>query len=81
MALDGLSKNTLIDLVVDRVRAEIGEDASEDRVAEQIQEWLGPVAMARGDKPVSIAGRLRTWDKAAADHVARYGDPDGEVIR
>ncbi len=53
-AIDHLSKNTLIDLVVDRARAQIGEEASDEALADEIQNWIRPVLAARGDKPISL---------------------------
>lgn len=61
-AIDKMSKNALIDMVVDRVRAEIGEDASDEAIAEKVQEWLGPVARERGDRPVSLLGAMQHLD-------------------
>ncbi len=72
-ALDTLSKNALIDLVVDRVRAELGESTSDEVIAEHIQDWLGPVIRERGDKPVSLAGRMAYLDKSDEDYRNKTG--------
>jgi hypothetical protein len=46
-AMDKLSKNFLIDLVVDRVRAEIGENADDETIARTVQAWIRPVGRMR----------------------------------
>jgi hypothetical protein len=49
-SLESLSKHALIDLVVDRARAEIGEDAADSDVIARVAEWAGPVLRVRGDR-------------------------------
>lgn len=70
-AMQQLSKNTLIDLMLDRVRAEIGADADDETIAAKVQEWLSPVCNHRGDKPPRLIHRLETWDRYEADHRKR----------
>jgi hypothetical protein len=65
-ALDKLSKNALLDLVVDRARAELGETATDDSILETIQGWIGPVQRQRGDKPINLL--------AAHDHFIRQSN-------
>lgn len=56
--LDGLSKNTLADIVVDRARQQVGrEDATDEELVAVIQGWLSPVAIVRRDKPLNLAAR------------------------
>lgn len=74
-ALDKLSKNALIDLVVDRARAEIGEEEADDAVAELIQGWIGPVSRARGDRAVDLLAaiaQLGKFDAKADERAERY---------
>lgn len=68
-ALDRMSKNTMIDLVVDRARAELGEDASDDEVADLLENWARPVFQARGDQ--TGAFRVRTALVKIREHDAR----------
>lgn len=58
-ALECLSKGTLLDLVIDLARKEIGESASELDMAELISAWARPVLIARGHKEEDIGGRLQ----------------------
>jgi hypothetical protein len=71
-ALESLSKNQLIDLIVDRVGAEIGEEASDLDVANKIQEWLTPVFALRNDRAVSLPTKMRKWDL----HAEKYRNKD-----
>lgn len=65
-ALDALSKNALIDIVIElakQSRWHDYEDESDDAtIVCQIQQWLDPVAKARGDRPANLAGRLAQYD-------------------
>jgi hypothetical protein len=61
-ALDKLSKNALIDLVVDRARADIGEDADDEALAETIQRWINPVLTIRQDHLVGLTGAMCALD-------------------
>lgn len=54
-AVDKLSKAFLMDMVVDRVRAEIGEDATDDQVLTKINDWVRPVRAVRNEKPIVLA--------------------------
>lgn len=53
-AMDCLSKNQLIDLVIDLCRAELGEDASDDAVIGWVTSKIGPTWRMRKDKPVDL---------------------------
>lgn len=61
-ALDRLSKNTLADIILDRIAAEIGEDASDEQLLAHLQSWLDTVQRLRGDKRVNLTGLLRRHD-------------------
>ncbi len=63
-ALDNISKNTLLDMLVDMTLREIGEDASPEQLLETIQRTLDTVARIRGDKPVNLVARRATYQKA-----------------
>ncbi len=58
-AVDALSKNALADIVVDRIRAEIGEDATDEQIAAMLERWAHPVSVLRGEKTPNVAARLR----------------------
>ena len=62
-AMDELSKNTLIDLVVDRVRAELGEEACDDAVASVIQDWLSPICNLRGGRQHNLKDKMSAFDR------------------
>lgn len=73
--VDHLSKNTLADILVDRIRAEIGENATDEQVLTHLQPWLETIARLRSDKPVNLLGILAKLD--ASDEAYRkraYGD-------
>lgn len=62
-ALEKLSKNTLIDLVLDRARCETGhaDDAQEAELLTIIQGWLSPIAMARGIRAPGLAAEYNRY--------------------
>lgn len=53
-----ISKNTLADIILDRIGAEIGEDATDEQVLACLQPWLETVARLRGDRPISLTALL-----------------------
>jgi cupin superfamily acireductone dioxygenase involved in methionine salvage len=65
-AIDRLSKNTLADIVLDRVHAEIGEGASDEQIMAHLQGWLETIARVRGDKAPDLVGLLTRPDRAEA---------------
>jgi hypothetical protein len=73
IALDELSKNALIDLVVDRARAELGEDAEDDVVAALIEGWIIPTSHARGDRLVSLSAVMARVEKNDAKYRRTHG--------
>lgn len=72
-AVDKVSKNALADLVIDRIRIEIGDAATDEQIAATLAEWFGPVWRMRGDKPVSFVGEMERLDRNDADYLARRG--------
>lgn len=70
-AMDKLSKNALIDLIVDRARAEIGEDADDESVAELIEGWIRPVANVRNDRSLSLRSAMADLDAKNADYIRK----------
>lgn len=72
-ALDSLSKNTLIDFVVDLARAELGEDACDDAVVAWIQGRIDPVVRVRGDKPVFLKRRVQALARNDEDFRNKTG--------
>lgn len=61
-AVDKLSKNALIELVVDLARGQIGAEMSDEQLATQIEEWVGPVLRERGDKPANLVAAMKRLD-------------------
>lgn len=72
-AVDVISKNTLAELVIDRIRIEIGEDASEESIASTLEQWLSPVCRERGDKVPPVSARLRQVYAAIDEYRQRNG--------
>lgn len=69
--IDHLSKNTLADLLLDRIAAEIGEHATDEQVLAHLQPQLNTIARLRGDKPVSLAGLMQRFDGAEQRYLER----------
>jgi hypothetical protein len=63
-ALDHLNKSALIDLVVDRARAEIGEDTTDEDVANYLQPAVDTLCLLRGDPRVELRVRIARFDRA-----------------
>lgn len=59
-----LSKNTLADIVINRIKAEVGED-SDEIILERLQQWLNPIAILRGDKPPNLVALAKRFDSAS----------------
>jgi hypothetical protein len=72
-AIDRLSKNALIDLVVDRSRAQIGEDASDEQIADYLQPQINTVQRERGDRPLSLMATMCHLDKDDEDYRNKTG--------
>lgn len=73
LALDSLTKNTAIDMLLDLCHQEIGELASDMEIANWFTQTLEPVARVRGDKPINFAGVMARYGKASAEYVALHG--------
>lgn len=73
-ALGRLGKDALIDLVIDRARVEIGDDASDEALADAIQGWIDPVLWARRDRPMSIRGTMEAQDRMHEEYRRRGAD-------
>lgn len=73
-AIGRLSKNTLADIVLDRIGAEIGEDADDEAVLAHLQTWLDTVARLRGDKPVDL---IQVKGRARECHLCERSVADG----
>ena len=58
--IDSLSKNTLADLLLDRIQGEIGDGADDVDILENLQPTLDTVARL-GDKPVNLMGLLKRF--------------------
>jgi alpha-L-fucosidase len=67
--VSALSKNALADMLLDRVAAELGEGAGDERVLEHLQRWLDATQRRRGDRAVDLAGIARRLDKAEAHYL------------
>ena len=79
-ALDRLSKDALIDLIVDRARTEIGEDACDEDIADLVQMWANPVMRIREDRAVFLRGMLTRLDRIDAE-VLRREQPRAKPVR
>jgi hypothetical protein len=74
-ALDQLSKNALIDILIDRVLLEVGDKLPrEDQVAAALQDWIRPVLRARDDKPVDLTAALTRFRKLNQQYLDRKGN-------
>lgn len=58
-AIDKLSKNALIDVLVHRAIEKIGVGASDEQIASVLQEWIAAPCHNRGDRGLSLAGSIR----------------------
>lgn len=76
-ALVKLSKNAIIDMLVDRAIAQCGEDATEDAIISVLQDWLEPIARLRDEKPLDLVGRL-SWFETYMRNKIGSGGPGGE---
>jgi hypothetical protein len=65
LALDCISKNAALEMLVDMVRGEIGIDATDEQVLARLQSTLETVARNRGDKPVNLVSRRQHYYRAA----------------
>lgn len=68
--IDKLSKNTLADIILDRIRAEIGDEATDEQIIDVLQRWLSPMARMRGDKILCLSAVLGTFDRINAAYAA-----------
>lgn len=71
-AIDKLTKNTLADIVIDRIKAEIGEDASDEQIVAVLQRWLHPVAIVRGDKEPNLSGLMEQLDRFDTKYIKEH---------
>lgn len=73
-AIDKLSKNALIDLVVDLAKLDIGEEgATEEALAAKITEWMGPISRARGDRPLDLNAQIVYRDARDEEYRTKTG--------
>ena len=56
-AMESMSKNTLIDLVTDIARREVGEDSSDAELLMWIARQVQPVCIARKQAQPNLVGR------------------------
>jgi len=71
-AIEALSKNTLADMLVDEILKEIGEDATDEQIAQALQSRVDIIARMRGDKPVKLQSRIDQWDRYQAKYKAEH---------
>jgi hypothetical protein len=74
LAIDKLSKNTLIDLVSDLCRREIGETASDAEVVAWIEKEVEPVHLARHQRFVGLVAAMNKYEKS--DEAYRIAHPE-----
>ena len=67
-AMQRLSKNQLIDLVVDLSRGELGEEADDKQVLAWVQAHIETVWQHRGDRPISLAVDHDNFVKASDEY-------------
>ncbi len=77
-AIDKLSKNALADIVLDRVAAEIGEDANDEAVLTHLQDWVNTISRLRGDRPVNLLAALANLHRIEATHLERLRQQEGK---
>jgi len=80
-ALDHLSKNALIDLEVDRARAEIGEDTTDQDVPNHLQSSVETVCRLRRDARVEFRVRIARFDWAEELRLEAEGHEPSESAR
>lgn len=68
--IDSLSKNTIADLLLDRIQGEIGDGAGDEEILANLQPTLDTVARLRGDKPVNLIGLLDRLAKSEQRYLA-----------
>lgn len=74
-ALDKMSKNTAIDMLLDLCHREIGELATDEEIANWFSIALEPVARVRGDKPINFAAEMARQYEASRAYRERNGLP------
>lgn len=77
-AVDELSKNTLADVVLDRIALEVGEEATDEQVLTCLQEWLEPIQRLRGDKPTNLVRRMQLFAANDAKYIERQRQAEDE---
>ena len=70
-AMDKISKNTLIDMVLDAAHRELGEEIADERIARHVQQSLDTVARMRGDKPANLLSVLTRWENQKQVYLER----------
>lgn len=71
-AMDKLSKNFLIDLVIDGIIAEIGEGVSDEQIADALQSRLETISLHRKDRVVSLRSELARLDKINEGYLRQF---------
>jgi hypothetical protein len=67
-ALDQISKNTALDMLVDMVRGELGEDASDEAVLQRLQTTYEAACRLRQQKPtMNLLGLSHRWTRSAQE--------------
>src|SRR4051812_20890951 len=74
-AIDSVSKNALIEILVDRAYAEIGQGelASDEELADLITIWMRPVLNARNDRLIDLRAIMAKHAKQAEDYRLKRG--------
>ncbi len=70
-ALDQISKNTALDMLVDMVRGELGEDASDEAVLMRLQTMHEAACRMRQQKPMNLVGLSHRWTRSAEEHLRK----------
>ena len=75
--IDSLSKNTIADLLLDRIQGEIGDGAADEEILTNLQPTLDTIAHLRGDKPVNLIGLLKRYATSDQRYLAEMGKAKG----
>jgi hypothetical protein len=66
-ALDQISKNTALDMLVDLIRGELGEDASDDAVLMRLQTTYEAACRLRQQTTMNLLGLSHRWTRSAQE--------------
>jgi hypothetical protein len=80
-ALDGYSKNALIDLVVDLSRGELGETATDEEVMMWVDSKMTPTRNYRQDKVAHLSKRFKIFQDQESKYKLSRAEMDSKFGR